>query len=190
MRRQQGLGCGPSRSSLMIACCLLLSATMAVGLSQSTYEPICQIVNLNLTLDQTYHRPLIMVASAPYCVVSSIHPSNSSIVEPIVIISLVWDEGSREIYHRGDSPHQNITFVPVKESHSLTIANNGQIQMVSVNLTIVQVGPPTAPSSPNDSSLRSLFFAALVATVLGPPIVLALSTQYLGRRRSSAQDSL
>lgn len=152
-----------------------------VDTSQTEHDAILNIVNLRLELDETWSDDVYLTRYAPHNITSSIYPTDPIIEETIVYVSLLSDENSIIISHRGDSPWQEGEFLPMTELYTVEVKNNGQLEEVFVNVSIVQTGPAETPTPIESNWLTGAVILVLFVTVV-PLVVLALSIAYYRKR--------
>ena len=151
------------------------------GTSQNDHIVVLNLVNLRLGMYELWSDRVYLTRYAPHSITSSIYPTDPTIEDTIVYVSLLSDEDSTIISNRGDSPWLKIEFMPLAESYTLEVKNNGQLEEVFINVSIVQEGPGATPTFVGLDLLATLAFLFLLATVI-PLVALALSIAYYRNR--------
>ncbi|MFQ5883823.1 MAG: hypothetical protein ACE5IO_01835 [Thermoplasmata archaeon] len=162
---------------LVIVLVLMLALSPTVAVAEEYERIVFRVHNLPLPLDEVYRTQLLVQENAPHVIEIDSSPTDPSTSDIILMVDIDSESDQIVMVHRGGVNSSTENWQPFFSQYSLEITNNGHFNL-TVNMTIIQTGPP---ATRNSFELWDVLAPVITLTVV-PPVILALVLALYGRR--------
>jgi hypothetical protein len=148
---------------------------------QNNEQIIFRITNRMVSLNEIRNSSILLESYAPHSIASSISPVQTITTDPLITIRIESETDGVIIYHYSDMLHSTSSFTPRNSQYQVEIKNNGHVDNVLVNLTIIQTGPANTTLNIPENDIIIIVISLLLISCV--PIVLLTTTIILFKRR-------
>jgi hypothetical protein len=159
---------------------LMICMNMFPVNAEEGQEIIWEKRNWYIPRNATYSTPLLLEPYAPHEISYQIGAVNTSIIEPLITIELISDEGSFEMRVFYDTLNRSSSYTTRTSQYQLRVENKGHVDTI-LNLTIRQTGEPIPPTTTLPNLTQSIVLPLVLLSSLS--LIIAISGIYMYKFR-------